>query len=199
MAKGEMIVIMLLPFLTACATFGTMGSQTSLCPNGKTLRFGVDSQLADSSETSPGGLPALGELSTFLSKATGCPISMEPIANDHLGLQGLNRGGWDFAFLGPSLTVLALKDGGYTPLRALGQKADSRSAILVNSNSDISDYSDLSGKRLGLLPEGSILGYYLPRYNSYGVRTGSIVYGSDRKSTRLNSSHSSVSRMPSSA
>lgn len=171
----KIAILVLLPLLTACARTGGLASSASLCSNGNSLRIGVDSQLGDVPSE---GLPQLSELSVILSKASRCPVTIEPITNDHLGLQGLVRSSWDFAFLGPSLTVLALRDGaGYVPLRSLGKKADSRSAILVNANSPIAGYADLNNKRLGLLPEGSMLGYYLPRYNSYGLRTA-VAFGS---------------------
>ena len=164
--------------LVSCSQNTTINNKASLCPHGNVLRIGVDEQLTEDSEARIQEATYLSELSTILSRTSGCPVNIEPISTDQLGIQGLSHATWDFAFLGPSLTVLALMDeSNYIALRSLGNKADSRSAILVNTKSEIQSYGKLSNKRLGLLPKGSILGYYLPLYNSYGARPAAIIYG----------------------
>ena len=49
------------------------------------------------------------------------------------------------------------------------------------------------------LPEGAVRLARSPRYENQALRYGRVAYAIDRKSTRLNSSHLKLSRMPSSA
>jgi phosphonate transport system substrate-binding protein len=123
----------------------------------------------------------LHDLRDLLAKASGCPLEVQPIQSKAIGRRGLLNGSWDFAFLSPSLTVMALQQQQtpYTAIRTLGLRVGSRSSILVPEGSSIRGYGDLNGARLGLLQKGDLLGYYLPIYNLYGVRLAGIRYGSD--------------------
>jgi phosphonate transport system substrate-binding protein len=47
----------------------------------------------------------------------------------------------------------------------------------VLEDSPIKGYADMNGAKLGLLPRGSLVGFYLPLYNLYGVRVSGIAYG----------------------
>src|SRR3546814_7759995 len=81
-----------------------------------------------------------------------------------------------------------------------------RFAIWEMLRSGVTTFCDLSGARDGWVDEVAetgIRGVLCPMYRSATWTTGdghSVVYDwEDRKSTRLNSSHSCASRMPSSA
>lgn len=152
-------------------------TKAALCSSGETLKIGVDQQLFPLNQGSDEQANDIKKLEVFLGKATQCPIQMVPIVSTPLGRKLIKSGGFDFAFLAPSLSVLALnQDSGYVPLRSLGQDGAVRSAMLVPKTSDIKDYSGLNGKKIGLLSSG-LIGYYLTRYNTYGVNIAGIDYG----------------------
>ncbi|MFN5465242.1 MAG: PhnD/SsuA/transferrin family substrate-binding protein [Cyanobacteriota bacterium] len=152
-------------------------TKAALCPSGETLRIGVDQQLFPLNQGLDEQASDIKKLETFLGKVTQCPIQMEPIVSAQLGRKSIKTGSFDFAFLAPSLSVLALnQDSGYVPLRSLGQNVLVRSAMLVPETSNMKDYSGLNGKKIGLLSSG-LIGYYLARYNTYGVNIAGTDYG----------------------
>jgi len=163
-------------FIRGCP-FPPFQTNAPLCPAGKTLHIGVDQQLFSLDQSSDVQVNEIKKLETFLGKVTRCSIQMEPIVNPQLGRKSIRSGSFDFAFLAPTLSVLALsQDSGYVLLRTLGQDALVRSAMLVPDKSNVKDYSGLNGKRIGLLSSG-LIGYYLTRYNTYGVNIVGTDYG----------------------
>lgn len=180
--KHLVSLFILLLFLPGCALRPSAEGKGSLCHDGQTLRVGVDQQLLSDRDVSippPTDEGSLDRLSKLLTRASGCSLEVQPIISTELGRRGISEGEWDFAFLAPSLTVLALqqRQTPYTALRSLGLRNVVRSSILVPEASPITGYADMNGAKLGLLPRGSLVGFYLPLYNLYGVRLSGIVYG----------------------
>jgi hypothetical protein len=168
-------------FLTSLALGGCSllpaKHKAALCPNGQTLRIGVDQQLFTSQQAANQQEKEIKRLESFLQKTTHCLIQIEPIVNANIGRESLNKGIWDFTFLAPSLSVIALADNSqYVPLRSLGQDISARSALLVRNKDNIRSYSELNNKRIGLLLS-DLNGYYLPRFNLHGVKVSYVDTG----------------------
>ncbi len=61
-------------------------------------------------------------------------------------------------------------------VRLLDQRRESRSSLLVRADDSRQSLSQISGARLGLLPRGSLAGFYLPLWNLHGLRFSSVHY-----------------------
>jgi phosphonate transport system substrate-binding protein len=121
----------------------------------------------------------ISRLRDLLTIASRCEVSLEPVASPEQARQRLGAGEWDVAFLPPGLAALAMQGSdqrGYSLLRPLGQRSQSRSQLLVPSGSNRRTLAQLNGARLGLLPRGSLTGFYLPLYNLHGLRLQSVHY-----------------------
>lgn len=121
----------------------------------------------------------ISRLRDLLTIASRCEVSLEPVASPEQARQRLGAGEWDVAFLPPGLAALAMEGSdqrGYSLLRPLGQRSQSRSQLLVPSGSNRRTLAQLNGARLGLLPRGSLTGFYLPLYNLHGLRLQSVHY-----------------------
>jgi phosphonate transport system substrate-binding protein len=121
----------------------------------------------------------ISRLRDLLTIASRCEVSLEPVASPEQARQRLGAGEWDVAFLPPGLAALAMEGAdqrGYSLLRPLGQRSQSRSQLLVPSGSHRRTLAQLNGARLGLLPRGSLTGFYLPLYNLHGLRLQSVHY-----------------------
>lgn len=121
----------------------------------------------------------ISRLRDLLTIASRCEVSLEPVVSPEQARQRLGAGEWDVAFLPPGLAALAMEGSDqrdYSLLRPLGQRSQSRSQLLVPSGSDRRTLAQLNGARLGLLPRGSLTGFYLPLYNLHGLRLQSVHY-----------------------
>lgn len=115
----------------------------------------------------------------LLTIASQCEVSLEPVASPEQARQRLGAGEWDVGFLPPGLAALAIEGSGsrdYSLLRPLGQRSQSRAQLLVRSGSDRRKLEQLKSARLGLLPRGSLTGFYLPLYNLHGLSLQSVHY-----------------------
>ena len=115
----------------------------------------------------------------LLMAASRCEVQLEPVASPEQARQRLQQGQWDAAFLPAGLAALAIEGSGpsdYNLLRPLGRRQNSRSQLLVRSDSKATGLAQLRGARLGLLPRGSLTGYYLPLYNLHGLNLASVHY-----------------------
>lgn len=168
-------------FLIGCSILRN-SSGLSICPESQTIRVGIDQELLSQGSMTPDEQSnQINSLKSLLAKTIQCPLEVGLISTTQIGKRNIREESWDFAFLSPTLSVIALEQQSkYVPLRILGQDAASRSSILVSKKSSIKDYADLSNKRLGLLP-GSLTGYYLPRYNLHGIHLGEIKYASSNQ------------------
>lgn len=115
-----------------------------------------------------------------LMAASRCEVEVEPVQSPEQAHQRLSTRAWDLAFLPPGLMALAM-DGPnpYRPVRTLGTPRRSRSSIVVRADSAIQERRHLEATRLGLLPRGSLSGFYLPLYNLHGVSLAKVVYAPD--------------------
>lgn len=173
----HLVPSLLITFLIGGCSLAQLQTKAALCPSGETLRIGVDQQLFSLNQSPEEQANEIKKLETFLAKVSRCPIQMEPIVSSQLGQKSIKSNDFDFAFLAPTLTVLALnQDSSYVPLRTLGQDVLVRSAILVPQGSNARNYAGLNGKRVGLLSSG-LISYYLSRYNTFGVSLAGIDYG----------------------
>ena len=151
----------------------------SLCGPGGTLRVGyvgaVEGEARDAAQLIRSS--DLERMRTLLTVASRCQVEFEPLLSPERARQRLQEDGWDLAFLPPGLTALAMqRSGGGQPVRRLMQRNRSRSALLVSSESQFRTVKDLKGQRLGLLPRGSLTGFYLPLYNLHGLQLKQVRY-----------------------
>lgn len=167
--------------VVAGCTFGPV-ARRPLCGPAGNLRVGVmDPAEGRGSDSSAGLSPQESEaLRNMLIQASGCEVELEPLASPERARTKLSARQWDAAFLPPGLTAFSLRaELGYTPLRTLGQRQTSRSAVLVLDGSRLNHLSDLNGARIGLLPRGSLGGFYLPLYNMHGLSLSRLSYALD--------------------
>lgn len=176
------------PLLAALAmALGLMGcgqqpsARVSLCGPAGQLRVGFVG--AEEGRGSSGAAVLtdqdISRLRDLLTVASQCEVMLEPVASPEQAHQRLGASEWDVAFLPPGLAALALESSanrGYSLLRPLGQRSQSRSQLLVRASSDRRAVADLKGARLGLLPRGSLTGFYLPLYNLHGLSLQSVHY-----------------------
>ncbi len=115
-----------------------------------------------------------------LMAASRCEVEIEPVQSPEQAHQRLTAQSWDLAFLPPGLMAFAMdRPTPYRPVRTLGTPRRSRSAIVVRADSAIRERRQLEATRLGLLPRGSLTGFYLPLYNLHGVSLAKVVYAPD--------------------
>ena len=166
--------------VTACG--GAAVSRKPLCGSNGTLRVGlVDPRegLSTSSQP-PFADQEIEGLRTLLVHASKCEVELEPLSSTDRAREKLASRHWDAAFLPPGLTAFSLRQpAGYLPLRVLGGRQTSRSSILVLASSRFQRLADLNGARVGLLPRGSLTGFYLPLYNMHGLTLGQVVFALD--------------------
>ena len=119
----------------------------------------------------------ISKLRDLLTVASRCEVVLEPVASPEQAQVRLRRGEWDAAFLPPGLTAVALENQEgtkYSLLRSLGLRQVSWSVLLVRNDSSYQSIKQLGRARLGLLPRGSLSGFYLPLYNLHGLRLASV-------------------------
>ena len=118
----------------------------------------------------------LERLKQLFTLASQCPVQLEPVPSTERARSLLLSQQWDVAILPPGLTALALADSGYVAIRPLGRANDARSVVLVRTDSGLEGRGALNNKRIGLLPRGSLTGFYLPLFNLHGLTLNSVSY-----------------------
>ena len=174
---GRPLLLSLPLLLAGCQASAPQGS--SLCGSGGTLRVGYVG-VAEGHQPDAAQVISASDherMRRLMTVASRCPVEFEPMLSPERARQRLQEGSWDLAFLPPGLTALAIQPGvDHQPMRALVQRKRSRSALLVMAGSSATAIQDLNGQRLGLLPRGSLTGFYLPLYNLHGIRLEQVRY-----------------------
>ncbi|MGC5196971.1 phosphate/phosphite/phosphonate ABC transporter substrate-binding protein [Aphanothece microscopica] len=171
-----------LSLLLGSCSGGDSVSRQPLCGPSGTLRVGlIDPREGLSASTQlPFADQEIEGLRTLLMEASQCEVQLEPLSSTDRARDKLEAHQWDAAFLPPGLTAFALRQAaGYSPLRVLGGRHTSRSSILVLASSRFQSLADLNGARVGLLPRGSLTGFYLPLYNMHGLSLGQVTFALD--------------------
>jgi phosphonate transport system substrate-binding protein len=177
--------LLLIAALVGVAIVGCQGPSPSgepLCGEGGVLRVGLVGSVEGEESAGVGVLEddQVFALRDQLTVASRCEVRVEPVRSPDLARSRIASHAWDLAFLPPGLMAFALEaDPPYVPLRTLGASRQSRSSIVVLDASPIRSLADLGGARLGLLPRGSLTGFYLPLYNLHGLQLGKVVYALD--------------------
>ncbi|MAR07283.1 MAG: phosphonate ABC transporter substrate-binding protein [Cyanobium sp. NAT70] len=156
--------------------------QVSVCGPQGNLRVGFVGSVEGKSEISESLIAddELERMRTLLTIASRCEVQFEPVFSSERARERLVRGEWDIAFLPPGLTAMAMQRGVEDqPIRQLVRPNRSRSALLVHRDSAVKTLADLNGKRLGLLPRGSLTGFYLPLYNLHGLTLKEVRYANN--------------------
>lgn len=169
----------LLALLFTAACGGPQSPSVALCGPGNRLRVGLVGALEGRTQGGAAVLPDSDQfrLKELLTVASRCEVQLEPVASPEQARRRLSTGDWDLAFLPPGLTAYALEQGGgYGLVRQLGRRSNSKSQLLVREASGLRTRADLRGKRLGLLPRGSLTGFYLPLFNLHGLRFSEVQY-----------------------
>ena len=176
--SGWLLIAVVAGWLSGCSPQSPQ--QVSLCgPTGQ-LRMGYVGADEGRARGGQAVLPdaEIGRLRDLLTVASRCDVQLEPVASPEQARLRLGAAEWDAAFLPAGLAALALEGpgGGYSLVRPLGQRRQSRSQLLVRSDSERRSLPQLKGARLGLLPRGSLTGFYLPLYNLHGLTLSSVHY-----------------------
>jgi phosphonate transport system substrate-binding protein len=174
------IAVLMGAVLTACS--GEPAAGPPFCGASGGLRVGV----VGGTEGAAGvGEGQLDEAQTFqlrdqLTVASRCEVQVEPVQSPELARSRLAAQAWDLAFLPPGLMAFSMElKPPYVPIRSIGTSRQSRSSIVVPQSSDIRNVAELKGARIGLLPRGSLTGFYLPIYNMHGLQLAEVVYALD--------------------
>ncbi|MCP9916430.1 phosphate/phosphite/phosphonate ABC transporter substrate-binding protein [Cyanobium sp. ATX 6F1] len=170
-------------FLAGCS--GQPGAGPPFCGASGELRVGVVGVIEGAADAKEGLLDQAQafELKDQLTAASRCEVQMEPVRSPDLARSRLSAQAWDLAFLPPGLMAFALElKPPYVPIRTLGTTRESRSSIVVPQQGEIRSRVQLKGARLGLLPRGSLTGFYLPLYNLHGLQLSEVVYALDYSS-----------------
>lgn len=175
--RGRSVLLLLTLLLAGCKNSSV--DSVLLCGPSGTLRVGYigasEGQVRDTAQLI--SAPDLERMRTLMSVASRCEVEFEPLLSPERARQRLRDGGWDVAFLPPGLTALALQPGvDGQPLRSLARPNRSRSALMVSAGSSLRELEDINGLRLGLLPRGSLTGFYLPLYNLHGLQLAEVRY-----------------------
>ena len=175
--RGRSVLLLLTLLLAGCK--GSSVNSGLLCGPRGTLRVGYigasEGQVRDTDQLI--SAPDLERMRALMSVASRCVVEFEPLLSPERARQRLQDGRWDVAFLPPGLTALALQPGvAGQPLRSLARPNRSRSALLVSADSSLRELKDIDGRRLGLLPRGSLTGFYLPLYNLHGLQLAQVRY-----------------------
>mgnify|MGYP001331808254 CR=1 FL=1 len=170
-------VVSLALFLTGC--HGSVPEGVALCGPSGSLRVGyvgaAEGQVLDVSQVISDSDQE--RMRTLMTVAGRCDVQFEPLLSPERARLRLQAGHWDLAFLPPGLTALAMQPGvDGQPVRSLTRPNASRSALLVSAGSPFRALQDLNERRLGLLPRGSLTGFYLPLYNLHGLRLKEVRY-----------------------
>jgi phosphonate transport system substrate-binding protein len=173
---------LMLPLMVLLA--GCRGEQqaASFCGSSGRLKVGVVGSIEGEETVAAERFDetTLFALRDRLMAASRCEVEIEPVQSPEQAHQRLTAQSWDLAFLPPGLMAFAMdRPTPYRPVRTLGTPRRSRSAIVVRADSAIQERRDLEATRLGLLPRGSLTGFYLPLYNLHGVSLAKVVYAPD--------------------
>ena len=169
----------LLAVLVTTACGGQQSSDVSLCGSAGRLRVGLVGAAEGRAQSAAGVLPDQDQfrLRELLMVASRCEVQLEPVLSPEQARLRLRSGDWDLAFLPPGLTAVALEQSGrYGLVRQLGRRSNAKSQLLVRADSSLKTRADLRGRRLGLLPRGSLTGFYLPLFNLHGLRFSEVHY-----------------------
>lgn len=171
------LVMLMALLLAGCQ--GSVPEKADLCGSNGTLRVGYvgasEGQVLDTAQV----ISATDQerMLSLMTLAGRCDVELEPLLSPERARLRLQAGHWDLAFLPPGLTALAMQRGvDGQPVRSLTRRNASRSAVLVTAGSPIRSLKDLNNQRLGLLPRGSLTGFYLPLYNLHGLRLKEVRY-----------------------
>lgn len=183
MPPGRLLGAVVLPLalLLAGCQRGEEGT-ASVCGASGRLKVGVVGSIEGDETVAAQRLDAatLFGLRDRLMAASRCEVELEPVQSPEQAHQRLTDQAWDLAFLPPGLMAFAMdRPTPYRPVRLLGTPRRSRSSIVVRADSSIQERRHLEAARLGLLPRGSLTGFYLPLYNLHGVSLAKVVYASD--------------------
>ena len=163
--------------LSACADGPS--DQQALCGEGGRLRVGLVGS-EEGRRGSAGVILAEREqfkLRELLTASSRCDVLLEPVLSSEQARLRLRNREWDLAFLPPGLTAVALEqEGQFSLVRQLGRRQNSKSQLIVRADSRFKTRADLRGARLGLLPRGSLTGFYLPLFNLYGLTLSQVGY-----------------------
>jgi phosphonate transport system substrate-binding protein len=167
--------------LMACGSAPSAGDAD--CGESGQLKVGLVGGVEGAAEGQGEGVLQSGQVFALrdqLMAASRCEVQVEPVRSPDLARARLAAQSWDIAFLPPGLMAFSLEaDPPYVPLRTLGASRRSRSSIVVPASSTIRSVPELNGARVGLLPRGSLTGFYIPLYNLHGLALGKVVYALD--------------------
>lgn len=116
------------------------------------------------------------EFEKYLGTKLNSVIEIEPAYNEVQAIEQIKNKKWDLVFAPSGLAAIAISRYNYQPVVPLESTNETRSVLVVNSDSTFKERSDLNGKAIALGQKGSATGYYLPLYNLYGLRFAKILY-----------------------
>ena len=121
-------------------------------------------------------LEQYAQLQDYLSIELKSIVELEPAYNEIQAKEQISRKNWDIVFASPGLAAIAISRHEYLPLVSLEGIERTKSAIVVNDDSNFQNLKDLSDKSIALGQEGSATSYYLPIYNLYGLRLQKVLF-----------------------
>ena len=126
-------------------------------------------------------LQKFSEFKKYLGMQLNSIIEIEPAYNEVKALEQISQQKWDLVFAPPGLAAVAISRYNYEPIISLEGRDETRSVIVVRSDSTFEKRADLARQSIALGQKGSATGYYLPIYNLYGLRFSKVLYAATPK------------------
>lgn len=163
MRRATLVAVLAALALSACGTGRPSDADPSACPNGGTVRMGVQPFLAATKLT-----PAYQELGKALSAKLGCTVSVTVTTDYAAETEAMRAGQLEIAEFPPFGYVLAKDRARLVPFAAFGnaqgQVSTATAGIAVLSSSPVTDLRGLAGRTVAFTAPTATSGHLLPAY-----------------------------------
>src|SRR5215472_11514100 len=151
-------------FATACGgAASTASSATSTCPNGGTVRFGVEPFDAAAQLQ-----PVYTQIATLLGSKLGCTVQIDITDNYTAEVEAMRAGKLEAGEFGPLGYVLAHKIANAQPVATFADKTGTPltyfASIVTTPNTGIKRVEDLGGHTFAYSDPASTSGHLFPAY-----------------------------------
>ncbi len=121
-------------------------------------------------------LKRFANFQNYLGEKTGAIIQVEPVYNENLAVERIQRNQWSLVFAPPGLAAMAIAHYQYLALLPLKEDDKSQSILIVRKDSPFEKLKNLQNQIVALGEPGSATGYYFPLYNLYGLTLAKILF-----------------------
>ena len=146
-----------------CGGAASTSSSTSSCPNGGTVRFGVE-PFDDAAQMQP----VYSQLATLLGQKLGCTVQVDITTNYTAEVEAMRAGKLEAGEFGPLGYVLAHKIANAQPVATFADKTGTPltyyASIVTTPNTGIKRIEDIAGHTFAYSDAASTSGHLFPAY-----------------------------------